>query len=316
MSASGTKVVGLGHYQPDKVLTNDDLARIVDTNDEWIQSRVGIRERRVAETETVADMAFHSARRALDASGKTADDVDMIVVATCSVVDRVPNTACRIAERLGVAKPAAIDVNTACSGYSHALAVADHAIQAGAATTAIVVGVEKLTDFTDWTERSTCVLFGDGAGAAVVTAVEPGETPGVGPVAWGSVPDMSDVIRIEASHPYIVQEGQTVFRWAITALAPLARDAADKAGVHMDDVAAFVAHQANLRIIEGVAKKLGAPNAVVADDVVESGNTSAASVPLALSKLVERGEVKSGAPVLLFGFGGGLTYAGQIIHCP
>ncbi|MGH8791924.1 MAG: beta-ketoacyl-ACP synthase III [Stackebrandtia sp.] len=316
MSAPGTKVIGLGHYQPSKVLTNHDLSQIVETNDEWIQSRVGIRERRIAEKETVADMAVFAAEKALEASGKTASDVDLVVVATCSAVDRVPNTACRVAERLGIAAPAAMDVNTACSGYSHALAVADHAVRAGAASTAIVVGVEKLSDFTDWTDRSTCVLFGDGAGAAVITAVEAGEAPGVGPVAWGSVPHMSEVIRIEAAHPYIFQEGQTVFRWAITALAPLARKAAEKAGVDMNDIAGFVAHQANLRIIEGVAKKLGAPNAVVADDVVESGNTSAASVPLALSKLVERGELKSGSPVLLFGFGGGLTYAGQVIRCP
>jgi 3-oxoacyl-[acyl-carrier-protein] synthase-3 len=316
MTTTGTKVIGLGHYQPSKVITNADLTKLVDTNDEWIQSRVGIRERRVAEKETVADMATFAAEKALADSGRTATDIDLVVVATCSAVDRVPNIACRVADRLGITSPAAFDVNTACSGFSHALATADHAVRAGAASTALVIGVEKLSDFTDWTDRSTCILFGDGAGAAIITATAEGESPGVGPVVWGSVPKMSDVVRIEASHPYIAQEGQTVFRWAITALAPLARKAAAAAGVEMTDVAAFVSHQANLRIIEGIAKKLNAPNAVIASDIVESGNTSAASVPLALSKLVASGQVQSGAPVLLFGFGGGLTYAGQTIRCP
>ena len=315
MTVTGSAMIGLGHYQPEKVVTNDDLAKIVDTNDEWITSRVGIKERRVAEKESVADMATYAAQKALAASGKTADDVDLVVVATCSAVDRVPNTACRVADRLGIEAPGAYDINTACSGFSHALATADHAIRAGAATTAIVVGVEKLSDFVDWTDRSTCVLFGDGAGAAVITATHDGE-PGIGPVVWGSVPHMGDVVRIEASHPYIAQEGQTVFRWAITTLAPLARKAAERAGVDMDDIAAFVAHQANLRIIEGIAKKLKAPDAIIASDVVESGNTSAASVPLALSKLAESGQISTGQPVLLFGFGGGLTYAGQVIRCP
>ncbi|MGH8878788.1 MAG: beta-ketoacyl-ACP synthase III [Stackebrandtia sp.] len=315
MSNNGSRVIGLGHYQPSKVLTNDDLAEIVDTNDEWIQSRVGVRERRIAEKESVADMAYEAGAKALTNAGRTAADVDLVVVATCSNIDRVPNTACRVADRLGIDAPGAFDINTACSGFSHALATADHAIKAGAASTALVIGVEKLTDFTDWTDRSTCVIFGDGAGAAVITASSDA-TPGVGPVVWGSVPHMSDVVRIEATHPYIAQEGQTVFRWAITALAPLARRAAEKAGVAMDEVAAFVGHQANLRIIEGIAKKLNAPNAIISTDIIESGNTSAASVPLALSKMVERGELKTGDPVLLFGFGGGLTYAGQIIYCP
>jgi len=316
MTVTGTRVIGLGHYQPEKVLTNDDLAKIVDTNDEWIQSRVGIKERRIAEKESVADMATFAAERALAASGRSTADVDLVVVATCSAVDRVPNVACRVARQLGVEAPGAYDINTACSGFSHALATADHAIRAGAATTAIVVGVEKLSDFTDWTDRSTCVIFGDGAGAAVITATRDDEAPEVGPVVWGSVPQMSDVVRIEASHPYIAQEGQTVFRWAITTLAPLARQAAERAGVDMEDITAFVAHQANLRIIEGIAKKLKAPGAIIASDVIESGNTSAASVPLALSKLAESGRISSGDPVLLFGFGGGLTYAGQVIRCP
>jgi 3-oxoacyl-[acyl-carrier-protein] synthase-3 len=196
------------------------------------------------------------------------------------------------------------------------LATADHAIRAGASRNVLVIGSEKLSEITDWTDRSTCIIFGDGAGAAVVTAAGADEAPGVGPVVWGSDPERSEAVRIEGWRPYIEQEGQSVFRWATTSLAPIALEACAKAGVDPADIAAFVPHQANVRIIDGIARRLGMPNAVVARDIVESGNTSAASVPLALSKLVERREVPAGAPVLLFGFGGGLTYAGQVVRCP
>lgn len=313
---AGSRIVSLGHYQPSRIVTNDDLAKMVDTNDAWIRDRVGIVTRRVAENETVADMATAAAEKALAESGLTAADIDMITVATCSSVDRCPNVATRVASRLGVAAPAAYDINTACSGFSYALATVDHAIRAGAARNAIVIGAEKLSDFVDWTDRSTCIIFGDGAGAAVVTATAEGETPGVGPVLWGSDPDKGDAVTIEGWRPYIAQSGQTVFRWATYALPKLATRACEAAGIKPSELAAFVPHQANLRIIEPLARKLGAENAVIARDIVESGNTSAASVPLALSKLVERREVASGAPVLLFGFGGGLTYAGQVVRCP
>jgi 3-oxoacyl-[acyl-carrier-protein] synthase III len=313
---AGSRILSMGHYQPARLVTNDDLAAIVDTNDEWIRDRVGIVTRRIAEGETVADMATAAAGKALAASGLIAADIDMVVVATCSSIDRCPNVASRVANKLGINAPAAMDVNTACSGFSYALGTADHAIRAGAARNAIVIGSEKLSDITDWSDRSTCVLFGDAAGAAVVTATADGEEPGIGPVVWGSAPDRGDVLKIEGWHPYIQQEGQTVFRWATTMLAPLARQACERAGVALEDIAAFVPHQANTRIIDGIVKRLGIPNAVIAKDIVESGNTSAASVPLALSKMIERREVPSGAPVLLFGFGGGLTYAGQVIRCP
>jgi len=309
----GSKIVSLGHYQPSRVLTNDDLAQLVDTTDEWIRSRVGIAERRIAGDETVADMASAAAEKALASSGLTAADIDLVVVATCSSIDRCPNVATRVAARLGIRAPGAYDLNTACSGFSYGLATVDHAIRAGAARNAIVVGSEKLSDLTDWTDRSTCVLFGDAAGAAVVTGAD---EPGIGPVVWGSDPEKGQVLRIEGWRPYIYQDGQTVFRWATTVLAPLALEACAKAGVEPRELAAFVPHQANLRIIEPLARKLGVTNAVIARDIVESGNTSAASVPLALSKLVERREVPSGAPALLFGFGGGLTYAGQVVRCP
>jgi 3-oxoacyl-[acyl-carrier-protein] synthase-3 len=314
---AGSRIVAMGHYQPSRVVTNDDLAATIDTNDAWIKDRVGIAERRIADAESVADMATYAAEKALAGSGLTAADIDLVTVATCSSIDRCPNVSTRVAARLGITAPAAYDLNTACSGFSYALGTADHAIRAGAARNAIVIGAEKLSDVTDWTDRTTAVLFGDGAGAAVVSGVPDGEPVGIGPVLWGSAPDKGDVLRIEGWQPYIQQEGQIVFRWATTALAPFAIEACAKAGIKPSDLAAFVPHQANTRIIDGIVKRLGlGPDVVIAKDLIESGNTSAASVPLALSKLVERREVPSGAPVLLFGFGGGLTYAGQVVRCP
>jgi 3-oxoacyl-[acyl-carrier-protein] synthase-3 len=290
---------------------------MVDTSDEWIQARLGISTRHIADGETVADMASAAADKALAGSGLAAADIDLVVVATCSSVDRCPNVATRVANKLGIRAPGAYDINTACSGFSYALASADHAIRAGAARNAIVVGSEKLSDVTDWTDRSTAIIFGDGAGAAVISAAPDRESVGIGPVVWGSAPDRGNSILIEGWRPYIQQEGQAVFRWATTELAPIARRACERAGIEPSELAAFVAHQANARIIDGIAKRLGlADSVVIAKDIVESGNTSAASVPLALSKLVERREVPSGSPVLLFGFGGGLTYAGQVIRCP
>jgi 3-oxoacyl-[acyl-carrier-protein] synthase III len=313
---AGSKIVSVGHYQPSRVLTNDDLARMVDTNDAWIRERVGIVTRRIADNETVADMAGAAAAKALASSGLTAADIDLVVVATCSSVDRCPNIATRVAAKLGINAPGAYDVNTACSGFSYALATADHAIRAGAARNVIVIGSEKLSDVTDWTDRATCILFGDAAGAAVVTGVAEGEQPGIGPVLWGSAPERGDSVTIEGWRPYIQQDGQAVYRWAVTALAPFVLETIHRARLEPADIRAFISHQANARIIEGLAKRLKLPNAIIAMDIVESGNTSAASVPLALSKLVERREVPVGAPVLLFGFGGGLTYAGQVVRCP
>ncbi|MFC5945321.1 beta-ketoacyl-ACP synthase III [Micromonospora harpali] len=313
---TGSRILALGHYQPSRIVTNDDIAQFVETNDEWIRDRVGIASRRIAGDETVSDMAAAAAGKALANSGLTSADIDLVVVATCTSIDRSPNVACRVAAKLGITAPGAYDINTACSGFAYALGTVDHAIRAGASRNAIVIGAEKLSDFTDWTDRSTCIIFGDGAGAAVVTATAEGEPAGVGPVVWGSVPDKSDAVRIEGWRPYVKQEGQTVFRWATTALAPLALQACERAGVAPSELAAFVPHQANGRIIDGIAKRLGIPDAIIAKDIIESGNTSAASVPLALSKLIERREVPSGAPVLLFGFGGGLTYAGQVVRCP
>ncbi|MEV3860914.1 beta-ketoacyl-ACP synthase III [Streptomyces sp. NPDC050095] len=314
---NGSRIVGIGHYQPARVLTNEDLAGMVDTSDEWIRSRVGIRTRHIAgPDEPVDELAAHAGAKALAAAGLTADAIDLVIVATSTAVDRSPNTAARVAHRLGVPSPAALDLNVVCAGFTHALATADHTLRAGAATRALVIGADKMSAVTDWTDRSTCVLTGDGAGAVVVEPCADGEEPGIGPVLWGSVPEMGNAVRIEGEPARFAQEGQSVYRWATRQLPPLAREACEKAGLTPADLAAVVLHQANLRIIEPLAEKIGAVNAVVARDVIESGNTSAASVPMALSKLIERGEVESGAPALLFGFGGNLSYAGQVVRCP
>jgi 3-oxoacyl-[acyl-carrier-protein] synthase III len=313
----GARVVAAGHYQPPKVLTNDDLAELVDTSDEWIRSRVGIRERHIAGPEEPLDyLAAEAAADALRQAGIEPDAVDLVITATCTAVDRSPNIAARVARRLGIGSPAAMDINVACSGFTHALATADSLIRTGAAGTAVVIGVERLSDFTDWTDRTTCVLVGDGAGAVVLTAKEEAEgEPEISPVVWGSFPQMGDAVVIEGDQKF-TQAGQMVYRWATTTLPGIARQICAAAGITPDDLGGIVLHQANLRIIEPVVQKIGAPKAVIARDVVESGNTSAASIPIALSKLLRRQELTPGTPVLLLGFGGGLAYAGQVIRCP
>jgi 3-oxoacyl-[acyl-carrier-protein] synthase-3 len=311
----GTRIAAVGHHQPEHVLTNDDLAGMVDTDDAWIRQRTGIVTRRIARTESLTDMAAAAGGKALAAAGLAPADVDMVVVATCTAVERCPNTATRVAERLGIPAAVGFEVNNGCAGFCTALATADHAVRAGAARHALVIGADKMSDVTDWTDRSTCVLLGDGAGAVVVSSAEDGD--GIGPVVWGSDPTGGDAVRIDGGwRPHFRQDGRAVYRWATTAIAPLAVEACRRAGLAPGDLGAVVTHQANLRIVEAVVRQLGADRAVIARDVVDSGNTSAASIPLALAKLVERGEVPSGAPTLLIGFGGGLSWAGQVVACP
>ncbi|WP_410619670.1 beta-ketoacyl-ACP synthase III [Amycolatopsis sp. cmx-8-4] len=312
----GTRAVSFGHHQPVRRVPNDELSADLGTSDAWITERVGVRTRHLAAPgESVADMATAAASDALRRAGRTAADVDLVIVATCTAFDRMPS----VAERLGIAEPGVFDLNAACSGFSYALAAADHAIRAGASRRAIVVGVDKMSDFLDWTDRSTCVIFGDGAGAAIVEAADvPG---GIGLVVWGSNPAKGPCITLGSPGPHSLpatfrQEGAAVYRWATTALAPIARKACARAGIDPGDLGGIVTHQANTHIIAALARDIGARDAVVATDVAESGNTSAASIPLALSKLLERREIPAGAPVLLFGFGAGLTYAGQVITCP
>jgi 3-oxoacyl-[acyl-carrier-protein] synthase-3 len=312
---AGTRILGLGHYRPARVVTNADLiARGIDSDDEWIKSRVGIAERRYAEPgETVVDMAEAAGSKAVAASGVSTDDIDMVLVATCTMPTPVPAAAPQLATRLGISAPGAFDVNSGCSGYVYALNTASAAVLAGQARNVLVVGAERFSGWLDYTDRSTCFILADAAGAAVVGA---SDVTGFGPIVWGSDGAQFDAVAIDERTRTFRQEGQAVYRWATSALAPVALEACERAGVRPDELAAFVPHQANLRIIDAIAKRLGVRDEIVARDIVTSGNTSAASIPLALSRMVERGEVPSGAPVLLLGFGSGLSYASQVVLAP
>jgi 3-oxoacyl-[acyl-carrier-protein] synthase III len=322
--SAGARVLAFGGYQPARVVTNDDLAATVETSDEWIRSRVGIASRKIAgPDETVADMAVAAAGKALAGSGLSPADIDLVIVATCTPEVMIPNTAAVVARRLGISAPGAYDLNAACAGFCYALAAASDAVRAGSASHVLVIGAEKLSQWVDWTDRSTCIIFADGAGAAVVgpAAQQAGqrgseEETGIGPVVWGSDGDMADKICIKDRNSFIFQEGQAVFRWATTALHPVARQACAEAGVDPAELAVFVPHQANLRIIEALARRIGAPQAKVATDIVTAGNTSSASIPLALSRMIERGELASGDKALLIGFGAGVCYAAQVITLP
>jgi 3-oxoacyl-[acyl-carrier-protein] synthase III len=311
---TAARILAFGGYQPENVVTNEDLAKTVDTNDEWIRSRVGIVERRVAgPDESVADMATAAGGKALAASGLDPADIDLVIVATCSAEAPLPNVSASVASRLGIVSPGAYDLNAACAGFCYGLAAAADSVTAGSSRNALVIGAEKMTAWVDPLDRSTCIIFADGAGAAVVGA---SETPGIGPVSWGSAGDQAQRITIEDRTSFIRQDGQAVFRWATTALTPTALTACERAGVKVEDLSAFVPHQANLRIIEAIARRLGIPREKVADDIVHSGNTSSASIPLALAHMAERDELESGTPVLLLGFGAGLCYAAQVITVP
>jgi 3-oxoacyl-[acyl-carrier-protein] synthase-3 len=312
--APGARVLGIGGYRPRRLVTNDELAQVMDTNDEWIQSRVGIAERRWADPdETVVDMAEQAGTKALAASGVALDEVDLVVVATNTMPTPVPAVAPNLAYRLGIRAPAAYDITSGCSGFVYGLNVASAAIIAGQARNALVVASERFSGWLDMSDRTTCIILGDAAGAAVIG---PATEPGLGPVVWGSDGSMSDSVTIDEHSRFFRQEGQTVYRWATGEMAPIALEACRRAGVALEDIAAFIPHQANLRIIDALARRVGLPNAIVSRDIVTSGNTSAATIPLALSRMLEAGEISSGAPVLLLGFGSGLAYAGQVVLAP
>ncbi|WP_306323698.1 MULTISPECIES: beta-ketoacyl-ACP synthase 3 [unclassified Streptomyces] len=316
--APGSRIVALGHHLPDTVLTSEEVAERLAVDAEWIATRTGIRERRIAgPDETVADMATAAARHALDhlrADPRyegAAGAVDTVIVATASAESTMPTVASRVAARLGLDRPAAFDLNNACAGFCHALAVADALIRAGTSGGVLVVGADKSSDWLDRTDRDTAVLFADGAGAAVVL---PHERRAVGPVVWGSIGERGDLITIDPELRVLRQEGRAVYRWAV-GLGGVAAEICDNAGVKPGDLAAFVPHQANLRIVTAIADRLQLDAAApVARDVTHTGNTMAASIPLALSRMSERGELREGGDVLLFGFGAGLAYAGQVVN--
>ena len=313
--APGARILGLGSYRPRRRVTNHDLAQVMDTNDEWIQSRVGIAERRWAsEDETLVEMAVAAGGKAIAASGLAPDEIDLVIVASASLRAPIPGIGPQVAHRLGVPRPGSFDLNAGCAGFCYALGVANDNIRSGSSRNALVVGVERLTDVTNMDDRTTAVIFADGAGAVVVGA---SDEPGIGPVAWGSDGDQYNAIEIAAGSSTMTMAGQAVYRWATTKLTDTLIEAMEKAGVGPDDIDVFAPHQANLRIVESMTKRLGFPeNTVIARDIVQSGNTSAASIPLALAALLESGEAKSGDLALVLGYGAGLTFAGQVLVIP
>ena len=313
--APGARVLGIGSYRPRRRVTNDELSLTMDTNDEWIQARVGIAERRWAEPdETLVEMSVAAGGKALAASGLSPGDIDMVIAASASLRAPIPGIGPLIAHRLGLPRPGAFDLNAGCAGFCYALNSASDAIRTGAARNVLVIGVERLSDVTDLTDRGTAVIFADGAGAMVVGA---SDEPGIGPVAWGSDGDQYEAISIPEDRRTMIMAGQAVYRWATTKLTIALQQAMERAGVGPEDIDVFAPHQANLRIIESMAKRLKLPErTVIARDIVHSGNTSAASVPLALSALMESGEAKSGDVALVLGYGAGLTFAGQVIVLP
>jgi 3-oxoacyl-[acyl-carrier-protein] synthase-3 len=314
--ALGARILSLGAYRPANVVSNEDIGALIGVSDEWIRRRAGVVSRHIAAPEeTVADMAVAAGGKALAGSGLSPRDVDLVIVATCTQEAQIPQASAIVAHRLGMNYPGSYDINVACAGFCYALACAGDAVRAGSASNVLVIGAEKLSAWVNWNDRETCVLFGDGAGAAVVAAADTG-FHGIGPVVWGSVGEDADKIAIRDRNSFISQEGQSVYRWAVTRLAPVALAACEKAGVPPQSLAAFVPHQGNLRIVQGIARRIGAPQAIVADDIIRVGNTSAASIPLALSRLLEGGNLLSGAPVLLLGYGAGLSYAAQVISVP
>ncbi|HET6817350.1 MAG TPA: beta-ketoacyl-ACP synthase III [Mycobacteriales bacterium] len=312
-SSGEPRLLGLGQHRPPRVLTNDELAMTLDTDDTWIRERTGIRQRHLAADDAgVVTMAADASAKALADAGVDAADVDLVVVATCTMPTSIPGAAAQVASALGVTRAGAFDINAACAGFCYGLSVAADAVRSGSARHVVVVGAEKLSDWVDWSDRRSAILFGDGAGAAVVGRAGAGQSCGIGPVVWGSDGARAELIDVPVGGKLRL-DGPAVFRWATTSLADVARAACAAADVEPADLAAFVPHQANMRIVEAVARRLGATQAVVADDIVDTGNTSAASVPLALGRLRDEGRVATGDRALLLAFGAGLTWAGQVV---
>ena len=319
-----SRIAGTGSHLPDKVLTNDDLARIVDTSDEWIAARTGIRQRHVVgEGETTGDLAFHAATKALASAGVSAADLDLIVLGTTTPDLVFPSTACLLQDRLGAQGCAAFDVNAACSGFIYALTVADKFIRSGAAKTVLVVGAETLTRMVDWTERTTCVLFGDGAGAVVLKAdAETGilsthlhADGSKKELLWNPVGvsvgfregEKNAGVRIRMS-------GSEVFKYAVKALDSVVEETLQANGLDRHDIDWLIPHQANLRIIEATAKRLDMPMERVVVTVDKHGNTSSGSVPLALDTGIRSGKIQRGQLLLLEAFGGGFTWGSVLLR--
>jgi 3-oxoacyl-[acyl-carrier-protein] synthase-3 len=323
-------ILGIGAYRPSRVIPNADIVEAIDSSDEWIQQRSGIKQRRWATAEeTVQLMAVESSRKALEHAGIDARQIDCVVVATVSHMLQTPAVATAVAHELGTDQAAAFDISAACAGFCHGVAMASDMVRGGSARHVLVIGVERLSDLTDVGDRGTAFIFADGAGAAVVG---PSETPGIGPVVWGSDGEQFDLIRQKEDWrdvvgtpevpgsgvmPHLVMQGNPVFRWASYAMAKIGQQALDRAGITADQLDCFVPHQANMRIIDAMARAMKLPDTVrIARDIAEQGNTSAASIPLALDRMIAEGEARSGDTALLIAFGAGLAYAAQVVTVP
>ena len=313
-----SRIVGTGSYLPPRIVTNAEFAARLDTSDAWIRERTGIAQRHIAaETQTSSDLALEASRAALAAAGMQAADLDLIVVATSTPDYVFPSTACLLQAKLGVANSTAFDLQAVCSGFVYALATADNFIRAGSHKSALVVGAEVFSRILDWNDRGTCVLFGDGAGAVVLAA---GSKPGL----------HASVLRADGSHagilsvpgnvcggrivgsPYLQMQGGQVFKFAVKVLDEVARETVAAAGMRLEDIDWLIPHQANVRILEATAKKLGLPRDRLVVTVDHHGNTSAASVPLALDEFVRAGRIRPGHRVLMQGVGGGFTWGATL----
>lgn len=321
MTEFTARIAGIGSYLPERILTNEEMSSMVDTSDSWIRERTGIRQRHIApEGVTTADLAEQAARRALDHAGLTGEDVDLIVVATTTPDFTFPSVGTMLQARLGATKGAAFDVQAVCTGFVYALSVADNMIARGQAKTALVVGAETMSRILDWTDRTTCVLFGDGAGAMVLTGEEAGEgeTSGILGTYLRSDGRFKDLLHVDGGPSSTGTVGQLrmignqVFRHAVTNIAESMTTIAGRAGIEIADIDWFVPHQANQRILEGVARKLSIPTEKVISTVADHGNTSAASVPLAFDRAVQDGRIKRGDLVLMEALGGGFTWGAAL----
>ena len=308
-----SRIVGLGEQRPVRLMSNDDLPAVLDTNDAWIRQRTGIVTRGIAgEGESVVEMGAEAARKAVADAGVDPAQVGLVILATCSMPQQIPGGSAQIATMIGATRAGAYDINAACAGFCYALSAASDAVRLGTVDYAVVIGAETISALVDWTDRTSAILFGDGAGAAVVG---PSDTPGIAPVVFGSDGNAAHLIDM-SEDDHIRMDGPAVFRWATTSLAGIALEICEAAGIAPKDLAAIVPHQANLRIISSLVKQIGATDAVIAQDIVDAGNTSAASVPLALARLRREGAVTTGDLALVMAFGSGLTWAGSIITVP
>ncbi|HEX2651221.1 MAG TPA: beta-ketoacyl-ACP synthase III [Burkholderiales bacterium] len=314
-----SRIAGTGSYLPPRIVTNDDLAKKLDTSDEWIRERTGIRQRHIAdESQASSDLALEASRKALEAAGVAASDLDLIIVATSTPDFVFPSTACLLQAKLGAKGGAAFDVQAVCSGFVYALSVADSMIKTQSIKKALVVGAEVFSRILDWNDRGTCVLFGDGAGAVVLVA---GEQPGIHASVLHADGSQSGILSVPGNvcggkilgSPYLQMQGSQVFKIAVKVLDEVARETLAAAKMKPEDVDWLIPHQANVRILEATAKKMGLARDKLVVTVDHHGNTSAASVPLALDEYVRAGKIKAGHRVMLQGVGGGFTWGASLV---